>query len=189
MPSTSTNTTGPFKRLVPHGNPDESFEVSDDFIVVEHEHHAPNNETDAGRRLRSRNLQQSTSQVSQPRGSGEYKITYQYVSDATTQMKASFEYAASRLGKMITTKHTPIRLNPAQRCRGLALPSQVEDLFIYIKIGPIDGTDKRDNVLGQAGPCILDGNGYPRVGYVEFDVADVSKMISEKTFDAVCVHE
>ncbi|KAH9256680.1 hypothetical protein BASA81_005184 [Batrachochytrium salamandrivorans] len=107
----------------------------------------------------------------------------------TAMSKNSFIYAANRLGKLITTKHVPAQIPSSLKCLGLpdqALPSTVQDLFILVEVTAIDGVS---NTLGQAGPCISDGNGFPRVGYVQFDVADVEDMIRKKTFDAVCLHE
>jgi hypothetical protein len=107
----------------------------------------------------------------------------------TTAQRASFEYAADRLGRMITTKHAIIAPPDSSRCepaKNEQLPSTIEDLFIFVRITSIDGVS---GVLGQAGPCLMDRNGFPRVGYVEFDLADVEKMIKDQTFDAVCVHE
>jgi len=107
----------------------------------------------------------------------------------TPAQQASFEYAAQRLGRMITSKLPQVTTTSSLRCESVpdeVLPATLNDMYIYVKITPIDGVS---GVLGQAGPCIMDRNGFPRVGYVEFDSADVAKMIADQTFDAVCVHE
>ena len=148
---------------------------------------------DDGRRLR-RELAQprtllSTSQASPPRGSGTYTISFQFLSSLTPAEQASFEYAAERLGKIITTTLPPVATPSNANCGAVpsqTLPSTLGDLLIYVQIEPIDGVG---GVLGEAGPCLLDRNGYPRVGYVQFDSADVQQMIQAQTFDAVCVHE
>jgi hypothetical protein len=36
---------------------------------------------------------------------------------------------------------------------------------------------------------LLDNQYFPRVGYVQFDKADVNDMLQRNTFDAVCLHE
>jgi len=168
------------------------LELSEGIMVVETYHPRPElNDTASGETIRGpHRLLQSTSQASPPRGSGQYKISYRYLTSVSSQIRASFEYAAARLGKMITTKFPIARPGSSLRCSSVPnqqLPSELEELFIFVNIVPIDGENK---VLGQAGPCLLDrSTGLPRVGYVEFDIADVQKMIREQTFDAVCVHE
>jgi hypothetical protein len=142
------------------------------------------------RRLRSsRELQQSTSQASPPRGSGEYAISFRFLSSITAQQQASFTYAAARLGKMLTTNLQSVTTTPALRCQlapNEILPTVLDEMFIFVKIVNIDGVG---TVLGQASPCLEDRDGFPRVGYIEFDTADVSQMITENTFDAVVTHE
>jgi hypothetical protein len=167
--------------------PEELIALSPDHVVVEVDKQGDSSA--ANRILRTERSLLSTSEASQPRGSGKFKISFKYLTSMTVAQQASFEYAAKRLGKIITTKHTVISPPSDLRCGSVPsepLPSKIEDLFIFVRIKSIDGVS---GVLGQAGPCIMDQNRYPRVGYVEFDRADVDKMISDKTFDAVCVHE
>lgn len=144
------------------------------------------------RQLRLRNDRrqlQSTSQVSPARGSGTYKITYRFLNSINSDQQSSFTYAANRIGRMLTTSLGQVSVASNVRCDlapGEVLPSTLEDMFIFVKIVPLDGVGK---VLGQASPCLEDNRGFPRVGYIEFDTFDVAQMISDKTFDAVVVHE
>ena len=130
----------------------------------------------------------SQSQMSPVRGSGTFTIEFTFMTSVTQQEQSAFLYAADRLGKIITMNHPPIQIGN-ERCSAAAnyaLPSTINDLYILVNIHPIDGVG---GILGQAGPCLIDSNDFPRVGYVEFDSADVQNMIQKNTFEAVCLHE
>jgi hypothetical protein len=68
-----------------------------------------------------------------------------------------------------------------------AIHQVVDDLVIQAEVTPIDGVGK---TLGRAGPCAVASSDHlPRVGEMEFDSADVDKMLADGSFTEVVTHE
>lgn len=65
---------------------------------------------------------------------------------------------------------------------------EIDDVEITATAVPIDGAY---GVLGQAGPRVMrpGAQGLPATGIMQFDTADVSRMVSEGTFTNVILHE
>jgi len=65
---------------------------------------------------------------------------------------------------------------------------EIDDVEITATAVPIDGAY---GVLGQAGPRVIrpGAQGLPATGIMQFDTADVARMVSEGTFTNVILHE
>jgi hypothetical protein len=78
-----------------------------------------------------------------------------------------------------------------QPCNGpdVYVEGDVDDLVIFVAVGPIDG---RDGVLGAAGPCLgrptMQG-GLPLAGFMQFDVEDLERYAQQGRLDEVIIHE
>lgn len=65
----------------------------------------------------------------------------------------------------------------------------ITDIAVSIGVGEIDGGG---SILARAGPCIISGTGKAaksRFGIVEFDIADIDRLMLMGTFDGVILHE
>jgi hypothetical protein len=64
----------------------------------------------------------------------------------------------------------------------------VDDMIIFANIATIDGPG---NILGSAGPCDQRPNGdkFPTVGYMQFDVADAALYNADGRFFSIAAHE
>lgn len=61
----------------------------------------------------------------------------------------------------------------------------IDDLLIFIDIGPVDGPG---DVMFQSGPCYING-GFVKAGIMTFDSVDIDLLESSGTLDAVVRHE
>ena len=62
----------------------------------------------------------------------------------------------------------------------------VDDLIIFVKVAHIDGVG---NVLANAGPCGLDSRGRVRAGVMNFDLADLERLIAHGRATTVVKHD
>jgi len=95
-----------------------------------------------------------------------------------TRYRKTFEEAAGRFNTIIASTPRSVNIN------GVVKPVGIN---ISAKVGPIDGIG---GTLGQAGPtAVLNSDGLPVSGIMEFDVADIANMESNGTLDDVILHE
>ncbi|MGQ0765049.1 MAG: leishmanolysin-related zinc metalloendopeptidase [Gemmatimonadota bacterium] len=122
----------------------------------------------------------------------DFAIEVRFLNEPVAAVRKIFENAADRIRALITGDIPDAQLvNFATRTRcGLdfgPLNETVDDLLILADVPNIDGPG---GVLGQAGPCALRLNsGFPAVGVMRFDQADMNNLIASGRFDAVVLHE
>lgn len=122
----------------------------------------------------------------------DFDIEVRFLNEPVAAVRRIFEDAADRIRALITGDVADAQLvNFATRARcGLdfgPLTETVDDLLILADVPNIDGPG---GVLGQAGPCALRLNtGFPAVGVMRFDQADMNNLIASGRFDAVVLHE
>jgi len=106
---------------------------------------------------------------------------------------SAFESSATLWSSVITTRLNPVQIPGGaatiqSRC-GVPTPQEfsgeVDNLLIIARIRNIDGAG---GTLGQARICMIMG-GFPRVGVMDFDSADVNNLINRGTFDNTVQHE
>jgi hypothetical protein len=106
------------------------------------------------------------------------------------ETQAAFDAAEARWEGIVTAGVPAVRATiGANGCGALngAIDEVVDDLVIDISTTAIDGAG---SVLARAGPCLVStGDGLPRFGVMEFDLADLSNLISSGTLTAVITHE
>ena len=119
-----------------------------------------------------------------------FKIELVYINHGTASQDAAFESAADRWMSIIEADVPNITVNlAADACTegSPAFSGEVDDLIIYVDIGPIDGLF---NTVGQAGPCVLrNGSLIPAVGSMQFDEADLGQMEIDGDLVEVALHE
>jgi len=105
----------------------------------------------------------------------------------TTGRRNVFSRAASRWGTLITGDLPDVVLNrPSSGCHP-AINETVDDLLIVVEVLPIDG-DRGSLAFG--GPCLVrNSSGLPVVGRIRIDDADLGRMESNGTLEAVVLHE
>jgi hypothetical protein len=116
---------------------------------------------------------------------GAYHIDLQLLTTATDTQWAAFTDAASRIGEIVVGELTPVNLT-GRSCNDTALSGSVDDLLILVRLRSIDG---RGGILGQAGPCVVRSSGFPAVGIMEFDTADLASLESSGKLRATILHE
>ena len=68
-----------------------------------------------------------------------------------------------------------------------AIAETVDDLLILMQVTSIDGAG---GILGQAGVCARrSGFGFPVVGFMQIDVADLDALVAAGTAESVVAHE
>jgi hypothetical protein len=119
-----------------------------------------------------------------------FKIELVYINHGTAAQDAAFEAAATRWMSIIRddVPDISVALTVDQCTEGSpAFNGVVDDLLIYVDIGPIDGLF---NTVGQAGPCIVrNGSLIPTVGSMQFDEADLAQMEADGDLLEVALHE
>jgi hypothetical protein len=123
-----------------------------------------------------------------------FDIDVRVVGTMTDAQRALFTQAAARLRALIVGDLPDVATGPsdlAALCDDPGLPridETIDDVLILAQLKPIDGLGK---VLGRAGPCLIRGEGsrLPVVGVMEFDSADIERMITTGTATDVMLHE
>ena len=68
-----------------------------------------------------------------------------------------------------------------------AIVETIDDLLILMQVTSIDGAG---GILGQAGVCARrSGFGFPVVGFMQIDVADLDALVAAGTAESVVAHE
>lgn len=111
-------------------------------------------------------------------------------SSLTTTQRAAVESAVARWEELITgdLAQNPVQI-PANVCGATptpALDETVDDLVIYLSFQPIDGAG---GILGQAGPCFVRLSGFPVLGVMRFDSADLANLETQARLEDVFLHE
>lgn len=79
----------------------------------------------------------------------------------------------------------PAPVDPDGTCvRGM--PEEIDDIYICAKYVSLDG---EYGTLGAAGPRYIRSNYLPVSGLIEFDAADVDRLLLEGTWDNLATHE
>jgi hypothetical protein len=134
---------------------------------------------------------QSTVGLSVTVGSSEtFDIVLRPQTALSAEAQAAFSAAEARWEGIVTAGVPAVRATiGANGCGALngAIDEVVDDLVIDISTTAIDGAG---SVLARAGPCLVStGDGLPRFGVMEFDLADLSNLITSGTLTAVITHE
>ncbi len=123
-----------------------------------------------------------------------YQIEIVFLDPPTDEQRAAFESAAARWMAVIVNdlpNGVFTRDILPESCGGIpgdTTPIPVDDLFIYARVGAIDGVG---GTLAQAGPCLgrSAGAGAPAVGVMSFDSADIVSLEQAGLFDETILHE
>jgi hypothetical protein len=123
----------------------------------------------------------------------EYSIALRYLTNATTAQRQAFDSAGAKWQRLIYGDLPGIDFGmqplDAGRC-GSNSPTfrdDVDDVLIFVTLDSIDGPGK---ILGQAGPCVVRSFGrLPILGLMQFDTADVARLLSDGQLDEVVLHE
>ena len=119
-----------------------------------------------------------------------FNIQVQLSATVSQSLQDALTKAASRWGEIIT-EALPTVATVAQGtsiCGQTSLTSdlQVQDLLIFASVADIDGAG---GVLGEVGPCAFDNAGFPRLGSMIFDTADLANLEQAGTLDSIVLHE
>jgi len=119
-----------------------------------------------------------------------YNIDLQFLTSLTATQLTAFTSAAARWSSIVIGD-LPADLvqAPAASCQPNtpAIDQSVDDLMIYVTIGPIDGPG---GILGSAGPCYVRLPGYlTLVGTMTFDVTDMAQLETQGILNSVILHE
>ncbi|MEO1172765.1 MAG: leishmanolysin-related zinc metalloendopeptidase, partial [Myxococcota bacterium] len=120
-----------------------------------------------------------------------FGIQLRFETDVSDGVRASFEAAAARWSGVIRGDLTDITFDlddlPSDCDVDDGAAVRVDDLLILVVVREIDGEGQ---VLGQAGPCLVRTvDQSPLVGLMEFDRADLSRLLSRGLLDDTILHE
>lgn len=121
----------------------------------------------------------------------DYDIEVRFVgTGGTTTQREAFAKSVIRWRRLLTRDlHDTRVVAPAGECAAWvpALNEVMNDLVIYARLVSIDGPGR---VLGQAGPCYVNGvSNLTAMGLMEFDLDDLPSLINNGTLDPVVLHE
>ncbi len=132
----------------------------------------------------------TTSLNARARLPGPFAIDLVYVTNQpTTGQSQAFALAQQRWEAIITGDLPDDYASlPANSCGpSPAIDQPIDDLLIFVSLGPIDGPG---GILGQAGPCFLHSVGLlPAIGQMTFDVADLDGIEAAGLLSDVVLHE
>ena len=121
-------------------------------------------------------------------GGPGFDIELVYLSAVSATHMAAFESARSSYESIITSDLAD-NFGGLPACGDFhpATAGDVDDLIIYVKVGPIDGPF---GTLGQAGPCYTRGTGgLPMTGAMNFDEADLDNLHGDGLLLPTILHE
>jgi len=100
------------------------------------------------------------------------------VTNVPQPYRKPFGNAMQRLNAFITLSRRSVTIDGVTQLIGIEIAA---------KVAPIDGLG---GTLGRAGPtAVLQSDGLPVAGIMEFDIADVANMAANGTLEDVVVHE
>jgi hypothetical protein len=114
-----------------------------------------------------------------------YHVDLRLLTTATDTQWAAFTGAADRIAEVIVGGLPPMNVD-GRRCAGNALSGEVAGLLVLVRLRAIDGPS---GILGQAGPCVFRSSGFPSVGYMEFDTADLASLEEDGRLQSTILHE
>jgi len=121
---------------------------------------------------------------------GPFAIDLVYVTNQPTTGQAQAFALAQQRWEAIITGDLPddcASLPPNSCGPSPAIDQPIDDLLIFVSLGPIDGPG---GILGQAGPCFLHTVGVLRaIGQMTFDVADLDAIEAAGLLEGVMLHE
>lgn len=125
--------------------------------------------------------------------SSGYDITLRTVTPMSDSQLRAFvdakeriqEFVVGEIADQLVSLSAPV---VAANCGvNVALDETVDDVLIFAEVSAIDGVGQ---ILGQAGPCYLrSAAGFPAVGHMEFDVADLAALEAGGALEATVLHE
>jgi hypothetical protein len=118
-----------------------------------------------------------------------YSITLRFLVEPSASQRQAFEDARARIEEVVVGDVPDLAVNyPAMsNCGNTALNETVDDLLIFVQVGPIDGPG---SILGRAGPCLVRSTSrIPVVGFMQFDSDDLAVLEAQGTLRAVVLHE
>ena len=107
----------------------------------------------------------------------------------TNAQQLAFRVAEARWQSVIAGEVSDIALTEAIGFCGssTAIDETIDDLLILVDVVDIDGTG---GILGSAGPCLIrSAGGFPIMGRMRFDSADLLNLETSGRLDEVIVHE
>lgn len=122
-----------------------------------------------------------------------YDITLRTVTPMSDSQLRAFVDAKERIQEFVVGEIPDQAVNlsaavVATNCGvNVALNETVDDVLIFAEVSAIDGVGQ---ILGQAGPCYLRAAaGFPAVGHMQFDVADLGALEAGGALEATVLHE
>ncbi|HTT69256.1 MAG TPA: leishmanolysin-related zinc metalloendopeptidase [Gemmatimonadales bacterium] len=123
-----------------------------------------------------------------------YTIQIQFFGPAPSVAEsAAVDSAVAKWQRIIYRPIQPITISePAGTCAAgtPAINQTITNLLIQVKFDSIDGPN---NILGEAGPCLVRANGtsagLTAVGVIVLDTADVANLITNGLLNVVVLHE
>ncbi len=121
---------------------------------------------------------------------GTFNIDVRFLTPTSPARQAAFTNSAARWATLIFGDVPNIPVNLAAGACGPnspALNETIDDIVIFATVDSIDGPN---NVLGQAGPCVIRSSGkLPLLGAMIFDSADVAQLELDGQLELVIMHE
>ena len=119
-----------------------------------------------------------------------FDIDLVFTSSISAEQQAAFTEAGQRWEEVITGDIGRSVIIPRGRSFCGQPPRRqnlrIDDLLIFVSVSDIDGPGR---VLGRAGPCGFDRAGRPRVGSMQFDLADVQALEASGRLVSTIMHE
>ena len=119
-----------------------------------------------------------------------FDISLWFLSSLSDSQARAFVNAKNRIERIIIGDIPDQTLNLTAdvlaNCGGVTVSAPVDDVLILAEAAPIDGVN---NILGQAGPCVLRASGFPVLGHMMFDTADLDAMEVRGELEDVILHE
>jgi hypothetical protein len=118
---------------------------------------------------------------------GLYHIEVRYLTSISPARQAAFDAAAAHWARVIVGDVPNAFFQDTATSCTPAMNETIDDIVIFVKLGPIDGPGK---ILGQSGPCFIRTVGkLPLIGIMQFDIADTATLDANGQFGTVILHE
>ena len=119
-----------------------------------------------------------------------FDIDLSYVGTEPTETQQNVIRAAADVWERVISSGLPFRIIASSRWKcededPSSFGDYVDDLRIYVRLRPIDGSG---GAVAVAGPCVRRAGGLPLIGDVVFDTADLGSLGSD-LMRRVAVHE